>query len=73
MAKLSLEKKTELVAHCMGTTDGYVKTARVFGVSKAAQVKGTGISVVSIPSWWPSTRISPVPRVEFSSKQQQLQ
>ena len=36
----------------------------------AAQVKGTGISVVSIPSWWPSTRISPVPRVEFSSKRQ---
>ncbi|MBR2363407.1 MAG: hypothetical protein IKA80_12320 [Spirochaetaceae bacterium] len=28
MAKLSLEKKTELVAHCMGTTDGYIKNSK---------------------------------------------
>ena len=47
MAKLSSEKKTELVAHCMGTTDGYIKTARVFGVSKAAQYKTNGVEGLS--------------------------
>ena len=53
MAKLSLEKKTELVAHCMGTTDGYIKTARVFGVSKCgvkmlvAKYKTNGVEGLS--------------------------
>lgn len=53
MAKLSLEKKTELVAHYMGTTDGYIKTARVFGVSKCvvkmlvAQYKINGVEGLS--------------------------
>ena len=49
MSKLSLEKKVEIVNYYMTTSDGYVNTAKKFGISGStverlvAQFKTTGI------------------------------
>ena len=49
MSKLTLEKKAEIVAHYMNTTDGYKNTAKEFGISDTtvemlvAQFKTNGI------------------------------
>ena len=49
MSKLSLERKVEIVDHYINTTDGYINTAKIFGISESiikmlvAQYKGNGI------------------------------
>ncbi len=49
MSKLNLEKKAEIVAHYLNTSDGYTNTANIFGISESvvkmlvAQFKANGI------------------------------
>ena len=53
MSKISLEKKAELVAHYLNSSDGYTNTAKAFGVSESvirmlvAQFKANGIEGLS--------------------------
>ena len=53
MSKLNLEKKTEIVAHYLNTSDGYTNTANIFGISESvvkmlvAQFKANGIEGLS--------------------------
>ena len=53
MSKLNLEKKAEIVAHYLNTSDGYTNTANVFGISESvvrmlvAQFKANGIEGLS--------------------------
>ena len=53
MSKLNLEKKAEIVAHYLNTSDGYKNTANVFRISKSvvimlvAQFKANGIEGLS--------------------------
>ena len=53
MSKLNLEKKAEIVAHYLNTSDGYKNTANVFGISESvvimlvAQFKANGIEGLS--------------------------
>lgn len=35
MSKLSLEKKIEIVMHYLNTNDGYINTAKKFGINKS--------------------------------------
>lgn len=53
MSKLSLEKKAEIVAHYLHSNDGYINTAKIFGISCSvvkmlvAQYKENGIEGLS--------------------------